>query len=124
MPEVVMTQCDSCRLIASMPARLYGNGKARCGVGGCRGLLIRERWREKRIERNARGHQQKRRPEPCELSPVEGSSCERCGDLTPEIACLFVDYWLCPKCVVFFEGLARYAKLTTVSKASGTGVDN
>ncbi len=44
-----------------------------------------------------------------ELPPVEGSPCERCGEWTPEIACLFVDYWLCPRCVAFFAGLTRWA---------------
>jgi hypothetical protein len=52
-----------------------------------------------------------------EAPPVEGSPCERCGDWTPEIACHFLDYWICPKCASFFVNLARWAERMRVSTA-------
>jgi hypothetical protein len=111
--SVVLARCEKCRLVTSLPLRLYRRGRTRCGVDGCQGRLVRSRWLEGKVRRNARGdhlrEKAKRRPEPSERPPVEGSPCERCNELTPEIGCIFADYWVCPRCAAFFDGLRRYA---------------
>jgi hypothetical protein len=76
---------------------------------------IKQRWHERDgSARVTRRDLRDGRPDP---PPVEGSPCERCGDLTTEIACHFLDYWICPKCASFFVNLARWAERMRVSTA-------
>ena len=50
-----------------------------------------------------------------EHPPERGSVCERCGDVTEEIQCFRVDYWLCPGCLMFHQGIEIKAALMAPS---------
>lgn len=75
---------------------------------------LKAKWRQKSSEILVppceRTLQTNRPPPPKpEPPPLEGSYCQRCGDLTPEIRCVYMDYWICPRCASFHIGLIGYA---------------
>lgn len=85
---------------------------------------LKAKWRERQGQAKV-SHRDLRqgRPEP---PPLEGSYCQRCDELTPDITCVYLDYWLCPRCAAFHEGLqhrfAYSSSMTTYESVRRGGV--
>src|SRR5262249_25086019 len=73
-----------------------------------RQLLMK--WRDREVQAVAQTGAGLRagRPAPPELHDL-GVECERCGEPTTNIQCLYGDYWLCGRCRRLHRGLSTSA---------------
>lgn len=66
---------------------------------------LKSKWRKQQVRVHAsQADLRSDRP------PPQGSFCERCEVLTPDITCIYGNYWVCPACTAFHAGLVDYTR--------------